>query len=59
MRCYLVNKLNYVTGAVSLWRNMLEPINNKSRLWTDEGPFPCPTEKRPYIATPQNSINFQ
>ncbi|KAF7994795.1 hypothetical protein HCN44_004267 [Aphidius gifuensis] len=57
--CFHFSQIANARTAISLWRNMLEPTNNKSRLWTDEGPFPCPTEKRPYIATPQNSIKFQ
>lgn len=45
-----------IQGANSLWNNLLQPIGNKTTFLTSLfKTFLCPTSKRPYLITRENS----
>nr|CAD7201852.1 unnamed protein product [Timema douglasi] len=46
--------ISYTANA--LWNNLLEPVSNKSKNWSDPfSIFLCPTEERPYFFTKKNN----
>ncbi|PSN51367.1 hypothetical protein C0J52_04441 [Blattella germanica] len=55
--CFHLSQKGHAYGAQSLWNNMMEPAGNKSLVLAREilTPFPCPSEKHPYIYTAMNS----
>lgn len=60
MLLYIYNNNNnlrhIIQGANSLWNNLLQPIGNKTISWTSLfKSFLCPTSKRPYLITRENS----
>ncbi|XP_008210181.2 phospholipase B1, membrane-associated [Nasonia vitripennis] len=56
--CFHVSQKGNARTANALWNNLMQPVGQKSRNWPEIfGEFVCPTERRPYIATPKNSRN--
>ncbi|XP_059177537.1 phospholipase B1, membrane-associated-like [Physella acuta] len=53
--CFHYSKKGHITVAKSLWRNMLEPIQDKSTSidWFQD--TACPREDHPYLYTRKNS----
>ncbi|XP_063975285.1 phospholipase B1, membrane-associated-like isoform X2 [Diachasmimorpha longicaudata] len=57
--CFHLSQIANARTAFSIWRDLLEPVDQKTRSWDeldpDLGNFPCPTRERPFIATSGNS----
>ncbi|XP_055676504.1 phospholipase B1, membrane-associated-like [Lutzomyia longipalpis] len=54
--CFHFSQKGYARATNALWNNLLEPFNNKTRMWKKEfEEFKCPTEEQPFIATKMNS----
>jgi hypothetical protein len=58
--CFHFSQLGHAGVATYLWKNMLEPVNNKTtkgELSTPALPLSCPDPECPFIRTTKNSIN--
>ncbi|XP_006608907.1 phospholipase B1, membrane-associated-like [Apis dorsata] len=54
--CFHISQKSNALSANSLWNNLLQPIGNKTTFWTSLfKSFLCPTSKRPYLITRENS----
>jgi len=54
--CFHFSAKGHASAGEALWNNMMEPVGEKSTSWHPEGQhILCPSEKRPYLATYQNS----
>ncbi|XP_031773284.1 phospholipase B1, membrane-associated-like [Apis florea] len=54
--CFHISQKMNALSANSLWNNLLQPIGNKTISWTSLfKSFLCPTSKRPYLITRENS----
>ncbi|XP_046391990.1 phospholipase B1, membrane-associated-like [Ischnura elegans] len=58
--CVHFNQRGMAIMSTLLWRNMLEPVGNKTRRFqqTSYKDFVCPTEKAPYLFTKENSKRY-
>lgn len=53
--CFHLSDKGQALGGLSLWNNMLEPVDQKSTNWILDDGIHCPTEQSPYLATKLNS----
>ncbi|XP_043797712.1 phospholipase B1, membrane-associated-like isoform X4 [Apis laboriosa] len=54
--CFHISQKSNALSANSLWNNLLQPIGNKTTFWTSLfKSFLCPTSKKPYLITRENS----
>lgn len=49
--------LSFRLAGISLWNNLLEPVNRKTKRWRPAilYDFKCPTRESPYLFTHSNS----
>ncbi|XP_038075458.1 phospholipase B1, membrane-associated-like [Patiria miniata] len=53
--CFHFGAKGHAETGNSLWNNMVQPVGSKTRKWTPNGPFTCPTDASPFIYTNVNS----
>ncbi|KAL7301492.1 hypothetical protein TKK_0005929 [Trichogramma kaykai] len=54
--CFHISQKGNARVSNALWNNLLQAVGAKSRNWKNTfEEFLCPTERRPFIATPKNS----
>ncbi|PIK37685.1 putative phospholipase B1, membrane-associated-like [Apostichopus japonicus] len=53
--CFHFSAKGHATMAKELWKNMLQPVGQKSDSWNPPEDIKCPTKENPYIYTNMNS----
>ncbi|CAF1270675.1 unnamed protein product, partial [Didymodactylos carnosus] len=54
--CFHFSGKGHSITALSLWNNMLEPVEQKQTFWHKGEALECPTEEHPYFFTSKNSV---